>query len=417
MNFTSIKSYKYFAWGLAGLFFMMHYIIRVAPQEMIDLLRGDFDLNMSDITAIQSAFFISYIFMQVPAGLLIDRYPPHRILQGAVATVLLSSFIFSQAPSFAWLIISRSLLGIGSAFAFSGSVKMATLWFPRQYLGILTSLTQVLGMVGAASQSMIDDTLNVIPWRSAVEYYTLALLVMWFLMLVIWQEHPDAKQIQHTRSGSFRQVLADFKEAMLNKQTWLVSLYTGFIFAPTLVFGESIGLKYLDVANEAVTVHQGTILITILFIGFSIGGILQGVFSDYIGKRRPSLSISALGSLVCFSLFLYAELGYYELCVLIFFYGLFDAGLVIGYALAGEINPRRISGAGIAFANMMSVLVGTVILRVSGFALENLQVNWGYDEAVAYQLTFMFLPVCILIALYLVQFIQESFCRSVDESL
>ena len=159
------------------------------------------------------------------------------------------------------------------------------------------------------------------------------------------------------------------------------------------------------------------VTITILFIGFSIGGILQGVFSDYIGKRRPSLSISALGSLVCFSLFLYADLDYFQLCVLIFFYGLFDAGLVIGYALAGEINPRRISGAGIAFANMMSVLVGTVILRVSGFALENLQVNWGYDEAAAYQLTFMFLPVCILIALYLVRYIQESFCRSVDESL
>ena len=91
--------------------------------------------------------------------------------------------------------------------------------------------------------------------------------------------------------------------------------------------------------------------------------------------------------------------------------------LVIGYALAGEINPRRISGAGIAFANMMSVLVGTVILRVSGFALEYLQASWHYTEAGAYRVTFMFLPICILVALYFVRYIQESFCRSVDESI
>ena len=417
MNFTAIKSYKYVAWGLAGLFFMMHYVIRVAPQEMIDLLRADFNLNMSDITAIQSAFFLSYILMQVPAGLLIDRFPPHRILQAAVATVLLSSILFYQAHTFGWLILSRVLLGIGSAFAFSGSVKMATLWFPRQYLGILTSLTQVLGMIGAASQSLIDNVVDVMPWRLAVEYYVFALLTMWILMLCVWRENPDVERVHHTRSADLRVVLADFKEAMQNKQTWLVSLYAGFIFAPTLVFGESIGLKYLDIANDTVTVHQGTILITILFIGFSVGGILQGGLSDYLGRRRPSLSISAIGALICFSVFLYADLNYVHLCVLIFFYGLFDSGLVISYALAGEINPRRISGAGIAFANMMSVLVGTVVLRATGFGLEYLQASWQFTESGAYRATFVFLPICILVALYSVRHIQESFCRSVDESL
>jgi len=167
------KGYNYLAWSLAGLFFMMHYIIRVAPQEMIDILQNDFTMNMSDITTLQSAFFLSYIVMQVPAGILIDRYPPHRVLQGAVSTVVLSSLLFYLAYSYWGLFLSRVLLGIGSAFAFSGSVKMATLWFPRKYLGILTSLTQVLGMIGAASQSLIDDMLLVLHWKEAVGYLLL----------------------------------------------------------------------------------------------------------------------------------------------------------------------------------------------------------------------------------------------------
>ena len=410
------KGYNYLAWSLAGLFFMMHYIIRVAPQEMIDILQNDFTMNMSDITTLQSAFFLSYIVMQVPAGILIDRYPPHRVLQGAVSTVVLSSLLFYLAYSYWGLFLSRVLLGIGSAFAFSGSVKMATLWFPRKYLGILTSLTQVLGMIGAASQSLIDDMLLVLHWKEAVGYFTLVIFVIWILMLLIWQEHPNAKIIEHTRSSSLKKVMADFVEAMQNKQTWLVSLYTGFIFAPTLLFGESIGLKFVDVAMENTSVHEGTILISVLFAGFSTGGILQGVISDMISARRPSILISAFGSLITFSLFLYMDLSFMSYCVLIFTYGLFNSGLVIGYALAGEINPRRISGAGIAFANMMSVLVGTFILFVVGHILAYFQSS-GWNMVLGYQYSFLILPICLFMALFLVFFIQESYCRSIDERL
>ena len=410
------KGYHYIAWGLAGLFFMVHYIIRVAPQEMIDILQQDFSMSMSHITIMQSAFFLSYILMQVPAGILIDRYPPHRVLQGAASAVLLSSLLFYVADAFWQLLASRILLGLGSAFAFSGSVKMATLWFPRKYLGVLTSLTQVLGMIGAASQSLIDNLLLVVHWREAVGYFTGMIFVLWGLMFLIWREHPNAKIIEHTRSSSLKDVMSDFVEAMQNKQTWLVSLYAGFIFAPTLVFGESIGLKYVDIAMAHTSVHEGTILISVLFAGFSMGGILQGIVSDMISARRPNIIVSAVGSLITFSVFLYIDASFYVYCALIFTYGLFNSGLVIGYALAGEINPRRISGAGIAFANMMSVLMGTFILFVMGHVLAHFE-SEGWNMVMGYESSFLILPLSLCMALFLVLFIQESHCRSVDERL
>lgn len=410
------KGYRFIAWGLAGLFFMMHYVIRVAPQVMIDILQTDLHMSLSHITTVQSAFFLSYILMQVPAGILIDRYPPHRVLQCAVSLVLVSSMIFYLAHTFWSLLLSRILLGIGSAFAFSGSVKMATLWFPRRYLGIFTSLTQVLGMVGAASQSVIDDFLLMVNWRDGIGYFTLCLFFIWGLMLLIWREHPNVNQIEHTRSTSIRGVLLDFLEAIQNQQTWLVAFFTGFIYAPTLIFGESIGLKYVDKAMQHTSVHEGTIFLTILFAGFSIGGILQGLISDMISARRPSILISAFGSLITFSAFLYMDLGFYSYCVLIFVYGLFNSGLVIGYALAGEINPRRISGAGIAFSNMMSVLVGTFILFIVGHMLSYFEAS-GWNMVLAYQYSFLVLPICLLLSLFLVFFIQESYCRSIDERL
>ena len=416
MKFIESNFYRILAWGLAGLFFMLHYIVRVAPQEINPFLQVDFSLTMTQITLMQTSFLVSYITMQVPAGLLLDRYAPHRVLQGAVFLVLLSTFILYEANSFGLLLVSRVLLGLGSAFAFSGSVKIATLWFPRQFLGFLTSLTQVLGMIGAASQVLIDDALSIMSWRSAAGIYTLIMLAIWVLMLLVWQDHPDRDKVSHTRSTSYKAVLIDFAEAMKNQQTWLVALYTGFIFAPTLIFGESIGKNYLTAVLEDFTSHQDSTMISIIFVGFAVGGIFQGLLSDMLGTRRPSLFFSSAGSLLTFTTYLYAPINYYLLCLLCFLYGFANSGLVIGYALAGEINPRRISGAGIAFANMMSVLVGTILLSFMGMLLDYFK-SVQISDKLAYEYTFAICPICLLISFVLAFYIHESFCRSVDERL
>ena len=194
-----------------------------------------------------------------------------------------------------------------------------------------------------------------------------------------------------------------------------MAFYTGLIYAPTLIFGEALGASYIDSVKSSLNSHDGTIAVGWLFVGFSIGGILQGIFSDWAKARRPNLFFSSIGSLVTFTLIIYLDVNALVLNVLTFTYGFFNSGLVIGYALAGEINIRRISGSGIAFANMMSVLVGTIILDVIGEVIEWFEVT-GYPVASAYELSFMILPVCLLISLILIFKIQESNCRSVDEA-
>ena len=76
-----------------------------------------------------SVYFYAYAITQVPAGLLIDYFGPRRMLTVAAFLVALGITCFAAAVSIPLLFVGRILIGIGSAFAFTGCIKITRIWF------------------------------------------------------------------------------------------------------------------------------------------------------------------------------------------------------------------------------------------------------------------------------------------------
>ena len=81
MQNTHVKLYKaVIAFSLAALFLCYEMAIQVAPGIMVSPMMQDLNLNAEHIGWIGSSYFYAYCLMQIPVGLLFDRYPVGQLL-------------------------------------------------------------------------------------------------------------------------------------------------------------------------------------------------------------------------------------------------------------------------------------------------------------------------------------------------
>ncbi|MBX9697020.1 MAG: MFS transporter, partial [Alphaproteobacteria bacterium] len=130
-------------WACGGLFYFYQFIFRVSPSVMTEELRTAFDANAYQIGNMISYYYIAYAILQIPIGLLLDRYGPRRLLTFSCLVCALGGAVFANAYTMPVASFGRFLMGAGSACAFIGTLKLATLWFPLEKVGLAAGVTML----------------------------------------------------------------------------------------------------------------------------------------------------------------------------------------------------------------------------------------------------------------------------------
>ena len=137
-----------FIWGLAILFYFYECFLRVYTNTIADNIMFDLKLNAQQFSLIGSAYFITYALMQVPVGILINRFGVKKLIVLACILCSFGVFWFSFSNSLFTAVISRLIMGFGSSFAFLSLLVLALNWFPRSQFGFFSGLSQFLGSIG-----------------------------------------------------------------------------------------------------------------------------------------------------------------------------------------------------------------------------------------------------------------------------
>jgi MFS family permease len=146
------NNYAIIGWwicGLGALFYSYEYLLRIAPSAMENSLRAHFNLSATGFGMVSSIYYLAYVPMQLPVGVLLDRYGPRRLLTLACLICVVGTFIYTSTHVDWIAAIGRFLVGFGSAFAFVGVLKLATIWLPENRLAMVAGITSALGTVGA----------------------------------------------------------------------------------------------------------------------------------------------------------------------------------------------------------------------------------------------------------------------------
>jgi sugar phosphate permease len=415
--------------ALGALFYSYEYFLRIAPSVMEEPLRSHFGLSATSFGMLSAFYYYAYVPMQLPVGVLLDRYGPRLLLTLACLTCALGTFLFTDTNLFLVSATGRFLTGFGSAFAFVGVLKLATIWLPENRLAMVAGLTSALGTVGAMlGDNILGALVNHIGWVQTMHYAAYFGVI---LTVVLWlglrdKKHDRSKRLLqgHGTISNFRQSLVDVIIIAKNPQMWLIGLYGCLVYLPTTVFGELWGIPYLRHAH-GLSQEAAGLANSILFFGFMIGAPLMGYISDQIMRRKPPILVGAIGAGIVMSVILYCpNLTEVQIDVLMFLLGMLYSAQCIVFALGRESSPSEAAATAIAMINML-VMLGAMLLqpvvgRLLDWSLAMKQgsrlIHHSTAEAVRhlytaadYQFAMTIIPIGIFAAAVLVLFIKETY--------
>lgn len=413
--------FAWFVWGLGAALFFSEYIVRISPSVMQPYLMRDFHVSAFMLGSLSAFFYYPYVAMQIPVGMLVDRYGPSRLLLVTAILFSFSCFLFATATQVGMAEISRFLMGFSASFAFVSTLKLALNWFPATRFGLLAGLTQALGMLGASvGDAPASLLIQNIGWRSTMDLVAVVFLVLGAVIWLCMRDAPTGhKQYSMSLEDSGHTVWQGLKIVVKNPQTWLNGAYVGLLYAPTAAVAELWGVAFL---HDSFGIGHATAAfgVGLIFIGFAIGGPLGGWFSDTIGQRRPVMIGSAILCFVTLTTIIYGPVFPMPvLYTLLFLLGLGTTGVAVGYALSSEINPHTTVGTSLAFANMSSVIIGAILQPIIGAILDYTWDGRMLDGARVFNahdfhVALFVLPLFLGLALLTVFFIKETHCRPLE---
>lgn len=414
-NKTELPPLAILVWLLGASFFFAEYFARVAPAVMAHDLMRSFQVNAFSLGSLSASFYYAYVAMQLPVGMLVDRYGPRLLLTFAAWLCGISALLFAESTHLFVANIARFTMGFGAAFAFVGTLKLARTWFPSKRFGFFAGATQAIGMLGAAvGEGPVSILVVHAGWRSTMLLIGFILLAISILIFLIVRDKPFSPENVVAEKKKAPRLLKSLYTVLQNPQTWINGLFVGFLYAPTAAFAELWGPSYLhQVDNLSLEVAAGGV--SFIFIGWAIAGPIAGWLSDKMQKRKPIMILSALCGFIFMGSILYLpNLSTFAVYALLFCYGLTNVGVGVSYAVAAEINPNPVAGTSMSFANMASVIIGAFFQPIIGAILDLLwkgQMQNGVRlfSTHDFQLAMIALPLCFVISLVSTLWLKESF--------
>ncbi|MCO6009899.1 MFS transporter [Actinoallomurus purpureus] len=184
-----------------------------------------------------------YLLMQIPSGVMADRFGPRRMLVAALLTMALGEALFGFATTMPLAVLGRALVGLGDALTFLNVVRLIASWFPRRRFALLTALTAMTGALGQIVGTVpLSAALRGLGWTPT---FLGVGLLSGLLSIVVWwwvRDQPDASR---ERSTSPVSVLADVRTVFAARGT-RAGLWTHFAtMSSFMVLATLWGYPYL----------------------------------------------------------------------------------------------------------------------------------------------------------------------------
>ncbi|MFF0144870.1 sugar phosphate permease [Amycolatopsis sulphurea] len=314
-----------------------------------------------------------YAAMQIPTGILVDRYGPRRVLLTAVLVLGSGQLLLGVANTYGVGLLARGVLGLGDALTFVSVLRLVAAHFPGRQYALLMSFTSAIGYVGNLVATVpLTLLLNGPGWT-----FTFVAVGAITLLYAV----PVALRVRDVPAGAPEPVREPVRVAQLGRSVqsaWQVPgtrlgfwVHFSTMFAPnvlTLLWG----VPFL-VQGQGIPPATASALLTVFVFGSMAGGPVLGTV---IG-RRPSLRMPLVGAYLGGAAVVWAVLlgwsGPLPLGVLVPGFAFLALGgpvSMIGFALARDYNPLDRVGTATGVVNVGGFVATTVTALLIGVLLQ-----------------------------------------------
>jgi len=405
----------------ASLYFFYEFIQMNLFASIDSQLMQAFHLNAPELGRLASMYFYANALFVFPAGVLLDRFSPKKLLLTAVILSTLGTLAFGLAHDYWVAALSRFIVGTGAAFCFLGCIRIASRWFPPKKMAFVTGVAVTMAMVGGlVAQTPFALLTNAVGWRQAVTLDA-ALGIIIFFAIYYWVQDRPPHSNEHIQADKACLQSLGFWHSiglvMKNPYNWLCGLYTSLMNLPVFLLGALWGIHYLVEVHQ-LSIVQGSYATTLFFVGVMIGAPVFGWFSDYIGRRVMPMIVGAILSLAVILALMYVPgLSLIQLIGLFFLIGFTTSSQVLSYPVIAELNPIALTGSAISIDSITIMVGGVVFQPLFGWFME---LNWDHTivngvrvyAASDFSFAMLIMPIAFIISLLISFFIKETYCKS-----
>lgn len=405
---------RWIVWGLAVAFYFYEYLPRVSVSVMVSELEKAFMVQAGALGLLSSLYLFAYAPMQLPVGLLMDRFGARRLLTFAALGVGAATVVFGLSP-YLWLAeVSRFITGGASAFAFIGMIYICSHWFEDSKLAIMIGLGNSIGMLGAVTgEGPLSFFIEDYGWRLTMIGMGIVGLALGFIIyLAVRNESPEM-----AKHGTDSKKPIQFKAALTlvikNKWSWVNAIVCLLFYAPTGAFAALWAVPFLE-TTYGLTATAAGFASSMFFVGTIVAGPFIGFLSDKQSKRKPLLLVTTfLTFLSVLALIYLPNLSTWTIFALFFASGAFSGGQLLCYSLAIELNDPLAKGTAIAFTNFMVFLGSASIQPFVGFILDkvwNGQMSGGIPLYTTgdYRTALICFPISVLLSFICAFFLRDG---------
>lgn len=339
-------------------------------------LRRSLDIGPEQLGLLSSVFLLALALIQVPVGLLLDRFGSRRVVSSFMIVAALGAWLFTL-PSYAAALAGRLLIGLGLGACWAGAYRANVLWWPAERLalanGVLLGLSGLGALLATLPTAMLLQSLR---WQTL--FYGLAAITL-LLALLIWllvPTHPAEREGNGSSLGGLLSVIRHplfmrvWPMTLMCEGSWLAwqGLWAGGWMREVVGLNGRTAAFYLLGLATAIVVGQ------LLLSAITDRLIRQGV--PLIRLMRVML----IGFVAVQVAIIWLPLPGISLLWIAF--GLLTVGPILAYAwLAAEL-PSHLSGRLISLLNMAATLGGFILQYTVGWMIELWpQTNDHYPDA------------------------------------
>ncbi len=410
---------RWLGWGALGSVFLLVNIHRLSTAVLSEQLTIDFSISATQLGTLHASFFVVYALVQIPSGVLADRYGPRYL--GSIGAVVLSlgAIGFTASNGYLTATISRAFIGLGSGVIFISVLRFCANWYRVDEFATMTGLTAGIAGTGAIiATTPLAVVVERLGWRPTVFSLALIGFAAALAVFLIARQSPTTagldpiENVPEQPSVTFSQTGRFLKTLARDLDQWLLSI-TFFAGQGTVLTVIGLwGVPYL-ISVYGLNVTTASYYTLFGSIGILIGGPAVGWLSDRIEQRlRPMIVGYGVFLLV---LLIIPIVGTPPLFIIALIY--FAIGCCIGVTLLAlsvikERYPAEASGVATGVVNGAGFFGATVLPMTMGAAVDSYRTGdivagtvvyteLGYRIAFGLTAAVVFLAFCSTVWLYL----------------
>ena len=271
---------------LFALTFAASQFHRVATGVTTPVLQAELGVSAEILGLAGAAFFYAAAAMQVPVGVLLDRYGARATVPALLLVAVAGTAVYATAQGATALFVGRVLIGAGPAAVMVGAFVVVARWYPRDRFATVAAMMVAAGSIGGLSATApLAAAIEWWGWRPVFEGAAVLLGLLAVLGWLVVRDAPPGHRPDERRPASLRESVAGLGEVLGNRELRLL-LAAGLVcYGPAMTLLGLWAGPYLADVHGLDALERGQVLLA-MAAATPLGLALVGPLDRRFGTRK-----------------------------------------------------------------------------------------------------------------------------------